>query len=161
MTEAEWLACDDPEPMLALARGWGAGERKLRLFAVACVGHVWCLLPEEPYRRLVGLVERAVDGRATAGEVTAAAGEAVRRALDLTARPRPAKMPRSPRATRAGTSGSRQRTSSGTFAGPRATASVPGSPATCATSSATRSARSPSPPVWRTDTVRALAAQMY
>ena len=35
MTEAEWLACETPERMLAYLRG-RASERKLRLFAVAC-----------------------------------------------------------------------------------------------------------------------------
>jgi hypothetical protein len=34
MTEAEWLACDDPQPMLALMRR-KASPRKLRLFACA------------------------------------------------------------------------------------------------------------------------------
>jgi hypothetical protein len=38
MTEAEWLACDNPEQMLAVVRG-SAGERKLRLFACACARH--------------------------------------------------------------------------------------------------------------------------
>jgi hypothetical protein len=32
MTEAEWLACDDPAPMLGSVRG-KASDRKLRLFA--------------------------------------------------------------------------------------------------------------------------------
>jgi hypothetical protein len=32
MTESEWLACTDPQPMLALVHG----KRKLRLFAVGC-----------------------------------------------------------------------------------------------------------------------------
>jgi hypothetical protein len=35
MTEAEWLACDDPGPMLGYVRGI-VGSRKLRLFACAC-----------------------------------------------------------------------------------------------------------------------------
>jgi hypothetical protein len=35
MTEAEWLACDDPWVMLRFVSG-KAGERKLRLYACAC-----------------------------------------------------------------------------------------------------------------------------
>ena len=35
MTEAEWLACNDPKPMLEFLRG-KAGDRKLWLYAAAC-----------------------------------------------------------------------------------------------------------------------------
>ena len=40
MTEAEWLACGDPGPMLALLRDW-ASDRKLRLFGCACYRSLW------------------------------------------------------------------------------------------------------------------------
>jgi len=39
MTEEEWLACDDPEPMFDLLPT-DASDRKLRLFGVACCRHV-------------------------------------------------------------------------------------------------------------------------
>src|SRR5438270_24210 len=50
MTEAEWLACADPEPMLVFQRG-KATDRKLRLFACACCRHSWLLL-EDDWKRM-------------------------------------------------------------------------------------------------------------
>jgi hypothetical protein len=50
MNEAEWQACADPQPMLEFLRG-KASDRKLRLFACACVREVWHLLPEEASRQ--------------------------------------------------------------------------------------------------------------
>jgi hypothetical protein len=57
MTEAEWLACDDPRPMLDYLRSIGrASDRRLRLFAVACCRHV-CLRAHDG--RLLSAVDAA------------------------------------------------------------------------------------------------------
>lgn len=60
MTEPEWLASDDPEPMLAFLRG-RASARQLRLFAVACSRRVWLVL-DNPGRAAVEAAERFADG---------------------------------------------------------------------------------------------------
>jgi hypothetical protein len=61
MTEAEWLACADPTPMLNLLRG-KPRERKLRLFACACVCRAWHLLTDTG-RQAVEAAEAYADGR--------------------------------------------------------------------------------------------------
>jgi hypothetical protein len=60
MTEADWLACADPRPMLHFLR-WRADDRKLRLFACACCRLVWEHLPGMHCRRAVELGERYAD----------------------------------------------------------------------------------------------------
>jgi hypothetical protein len=71
MTEPEWLACDDPEPMLDFL-GEGSSPRKLRLFAVACCRRAWGQLGPES-RQAVDIAERYADGAATDEEVLAMA----------------------------------------------------------------------------------------
>src|SRR5436309_2837875 len=71
MTEAEWLACDDPRPMLEHLRG-RASDRKLRLFAVACCRRVWHLLADKAYWNTVLVAERFADGQAIQRELAAA-----------------------------------------------------------------------------------------
>ena len=61
MTEAEWLSCTDPEPMLQLLRP-NASDRKIRLFAVACCRRVWPSLEPEEFRDAVLNAEAFADG---------------------------------------------------------------------------------------------------
>jgi hypothetical protein len=78
MDEAEWLACADPQPMLAFLRGT-ASDRKLRLFAVACVRRVWRLVGRERSRWAVGIAELVADeklGGDSLGRAYANAGTA-------------------------------------------------------------------------------------
>jgi len=61
MTEAEWMACNDPQPMLDFLRG-KASERKLRLFACAWCRRQWQLLTDEVNTKAVEIAEDYADG---------------------------------------------------------------------------------------------------
>jgi hypothetical protein len=71
MTEADWLACNDPLAMLHLLRGVCC-DRKLRLFAVACCRAAWPLLTDERCRRALELSEQFADGNASEADLLAA-----------------------------------------------------------------------------------------
>jgi hypothetical protein len=86
MTEAEWLACENNPSMMFEALGPIRTERKSRLLAVACFRRTWTFLDDERSRRLVEIVERYVDGLASADEWTAATAEAVQAERDATDR---------------------------------------------------------------------------
>ena len=70
MTEAEWLACADPDLALQYVRR-NASQRKLRLFAVACCRQVWHLL-DPKHHNSVKIAERFADGAATVAELRSA-----------------------------------------------------------------------------------------
>jgi hypothetical protein len=75
MTEAEWLRCTDPEPMLAFLsrrRLPQTTERKMLLFASACCRRIWNVLPTDPCRQGVEKAERYADGQATDQELSSA-----------------------------------------------------------------------------------------
>lgn len=64
MSEAEWLACTDPQKMLEFLRGRFIA-RKLRLFGIACCRQLWHLLPDNRSRQTVDLAEATADDRDT------------------------------------------------------------------------------------------------
>jgi hypothetical protein len=83
VTETEWDACADPEPMLRLLRR-KASDRKMRLFLVACCRKILSLLQEERSpaaehaercREAVEVAERYADGLAERAALTRAANE--------------------------------------------------------------------------------------
>jgi hypothetical protein len=71
MTEAEWLACEDPEKMLEFLKG-KASDRKVRLFGCACCRRIWHLMKHTESQEAVILSERFADGVACEDDMLAA-----------------------------------------------------------------------------------------
>lgn len=71
MTEAEWLACSEPLPILRFLHG-RASERKLRLFVVACCRAIWEGFRDMRSRAAVEVAERFADGLVSAEELRTA-----------------------------------------------------------------------------------------
>jgi hypothetical protein len=70
MTEQEWMACTDPDPMLAVVRG-KASDRKLRLFDCGCCRRIWHLLEEQGQMAVIA-GEQFADGLITEKELLTA-----------------------------------------------------------------------------------------
>jgi hypothetical protein len=68
MTEAEWLTCADPGPMLQYV-GEELGHRKLRLYSVACCRLILHLMPDDRALHALEVAERYVDDLATIEEL--------------------------------------------------------------------------------------------
>jgi hypothetical protein len=79
MTETEWLACTDPKSMLVFLEEGRASERKLRLFACACVRRIWGQLKDPRSQRAVEVAERYADSQCELEEM----GEACESAWDV------------------------------------------------------------------------------
>lgn len=86
MTEAEWMAVTEPLQMLGLL-GDNPNLRKLRLFACACCREVWNDQWPDAHRKLVPIIEQYVDGTVDIRELTATRSRALRpTTLDLFAK---------------------------------------------------------------------------
>jgi hypothetical protein len=84
MTEAQWLSCSEPEPMLDfLLDAAGVSARKLRLFMAVCCRRVWHLLPDQRSRDAVEVAEQFAEGSADPLRLDEAQSRAHQCAADL------------------------------------------------------------------------------
>jgi hypothetical protein len=75
VTEAEWNACTDPQPMLEFLQG-KASDRKLWLIAVGYCRSIWRLMNDPRSRRGVEVAEQVADGYVTRTELEQVSQEA-------------------------------------------------------------------------------------
>src|SRR5262245_36695663 len=61
MTESDWLACTDPQPMLEFLRG-KVSDRKLRLFLIECCRATHDLLLDSSSTQAVDVADQLLDG---------------------------------------------------------------------------------------------------
>lgn len=71
MTEAEWLACDDPFRMASALRWMTVSERRMRLCACACCRVMWHNLVVPESKAGVEDAERLADGKEWEDETAA------------------------------------------------------------------------------------------
>ncbi len=62
MREKTWLACKDPERMIEFL-GARVSDRQLRLFALACVRRAWHFVTDKRIPKLVAVLEGVADGK--------------------------------------------------------------------------------------------------
>jgi hypothetical protein len=79
VNEHDWLLATSPFELVQYVRG-KASDRKLRLFACACVRHRWELLRYATPRQAAELAERFAEGAASLGDV-----EPLRQQADISA----------------------------------------------------------------------------
>jgi hypothetical protein len=77
MDYEQWRFCTDPRPLLEFLHGM-ASDRKLRLFACACLRRIWGLLADARSRTAVEVNERYADGLAGFEELRVAQAAALR-----------------------------------------------------------------------------------
>src|SRR5262245_51596545 len=88
MTEAEWLAGNDPDAMFGVLAGRG-DARRWRLFACACVRELGHLLHDADAREAFAVAQRWADRRASADEIAVAHARALTSRRRLFSRPSP------------------------------------------------------------------------